>query len=132
MQDIIAENMFDSIWKYHKSHGFDAIDLTAEDTHAIENSRQIEKINLKLFSDKALLWKALQLKCPVIIGDKILREKARKINIKAYNSIWVVSQLLRDLKINLKESISILEHFRSHLHMVSVDETEINWEIENI
>jgi predicted nucleic acid-binding protein len=52
------------------------------------------KRNLRRITDKSVLWKALQLKCSLITGDKNLRSEAEEQGLEVHGSLWVIRTLV--------------------------------------
>lgn len=63
----------------------------------------------KGITDKAVLWKAMKLKCALLTGDKKLRNEAVDQNIEVYGSIWVVKMLVKYKIIAIQKGIQFLE-----------------------
>ena len=51
-------------------------------------------LDLRRFTDKSLIWKSLQLNCPLITGDKKMREIAENMGLEVHGSIWVMDELI--------------------------------------
>jgi rRNA-processing protein FCF1 len=52
------------------------------------------KRNLRRITDKSVLWKALQLKCRLVTGDKNLRSEAVEQGLEVNGSLWVIRTLI--------------------------------------
>jgi hypothetical protein len=52
---------------------------------SIEEVEEVINFNtgrdLKRFTDKSVIWKSLQLKCPMLTGDRKMREVAEKMGL---------------------------------------------------
>jgi predicted nucleic acid-binding protein len=66
-------------------------------------------LDLKRFTDKSVIWKSLQLKCPLLTGDKKMREVAEKLGIEVHGSIWVIDELISSYLISTNKAITLLE-----------------------
>ena len=65
--------------------------------------------NLKRFTDKTVIWKSLQLNCPMLTGDQRMREVAEKMNIEVHGSIWIIDELVTKTLISSEKAILLLE-----------------------
>jgi len=83
------------------------IEFTGEE---IEEVMNFDIANgLKRFTDKSVIWKSVQLNCPMLTGDKKMREIAVKIGIEVHGSIWVIDELLNTGLISSEKAIELLE-----------------------
>jgi len=65
--------------------------------------------DLKRFTDKSVIWKSLQLQCPMLTGDKKMREVAEKIGLEVHGSIWIIDELTSKNLISANKAIKLLE-----------------------
>jgi predicted nucleic acid-binding protein len=65
--------------------------------------------NLKRFTDRSVIWKSLQLKCPMLTGDKKMREVAEKMSLEVHGSIWVIRKLINSNLITTDKAIALLK-----------------------
>lgn len=65
--------------------------------------------DLKRFTDKSVIWKSIELKCPMLTGDKKMREVAEKLGIEVHGSIWVIDELIRNQLISPVKAIELLK-----------------------
>jgi predicted nucleic acid-binding protein len=66
----------------------------------------------KGITDKTVLWKSKQLKCPILTGDRKLRKEAEELGIKVYGSIWVIEQLIITEKLKKEKGVEFLEQLK--------------------
>ena len=52
------------------------------------------KKNLKRIADKSVLWKAFDLKCMILTGDKNLRLEAESRGLEVHGVLWVIKTLV--------------------------------------
>lgn len=71
------------------------------------------KRNLKRITDKSVLWKAHQLDCHLLTGDKNLRLEAQDLGIKVNGILWVVEILADSGYISNIGAIDILEKLKT-------------------
>lgn len=96
------------------------LDLTEEEEIQVQ---QLElKRNLKSFPDKTMIWKAIQLKCPLLTCDNKLRNEAKDHGIEVHGSIWVIMQLVKQNIIGKAQAIALLEQLKSVNVRLPLDE----------
>jgi predicted nucleic acid-binding protein len=92
---------------------------------------EIEEVKLfqtnrffKTLPDKTVLWKAKQLKCPLLTCDGKLRNEATEQGITVYGSIWVVITLVEATIISNQKGIDFLEKLKLINDRLPFDEIE--------
>ncbi len=70
------------------------------------------KRNLRRITDKSVLWKALQLKCTLLTGDKNLRNEAEGNGLEVHGSIWVVVMLIETKLLTNIKGIELFEKLK--------------------
>jgi len=92
---------------------------------------EIEEVKLfqtnrffKTLPDKTVLWKAKQLKCPLLTCDGKLRNEATEQGITVYGSIWVVITLVEATIISSQKGIELLEKLKLINDRLPLDEIE--------
>jgi predicted nucleic acid-binding protein len=65
--------------------------------------------DLKRFTDKSVIWKSLQLNCPLLTGDKKMREIAEEMGLEVHGSIWVIDELISSNLVSPDKAIVLLE-----------------------
>jgi len=65
--------------------------------------------NLKRFTDKSVIWKSLQIKCPMLTGDKKMKEVAESLGLEVHGSIWIIDELIANKLITRVKAISLLK-----------------------
>lgn len=78
----------------------------------------------KTLPDKTVLWKAKQLKCPLLTCDGKLRNEATEQGITVYGSIWVVITLVEATIISSQKGIGFLEKLKLINDRLPFDEIE--------
>lgn len=63
-----------------------------------EINTMITKRNLRVLTDKTVLWKSLQLKCPILTGDMKLRKEAEDFGISVYGDRSIKHKKTEGLK----------------------------------
>jgi len=59
-----------------------------------------------------LLWKAAELSCPLLTGDKKLRNEAEDMGIEVHGSIWVIENLIENEFADKIVGIKLLESLK--------------------
>ena len=80
--------------------------------------------DLKRFTDKTVIWKSLQLSCPMLTGDQRMREVAEKMNIEVHGSIWIIDELVSKALISSEKAIILLEQLLMTNSRLPKDEIE--------
>jgi rRNA-processing protein FCF1 len=60
-------------------------------------------------TDKTVLWKAIKLKCPLLTGDKKLKNEAKDQGVEVHGSIWIVIELVEKEIITKGKGIELLK-----------------------
>jgi predicted nucleic acid-binding protein len=95
------------------------------------SSNEIEEVvifktkrNLKSIPDKTILWKAIQLNCPLLTCDCKLKKEANDNGIEVHGSIWVLTELARQKIIEKQQTVQLLEQLKvtnSRLPVTEID-----------
>jgi len=80
--------------------------------------------DLKRFTDKTVIWKSLQLSCPMLTGDQRMRQVAEKMNIEVHGSIWIIDELVSKALISSEKAIILLEQLLMTNSRLPKDEIE--------
>lgn len=84
--------------------------LTANEVEEIRNF--VTKRFFKGITDKTVLWKSYQLKCPLLTGDKKLRNEAEDLKIEVHGSIWVLNELVEKGIVTKAKGAELLEKLK--------------------
>lgn len=84
--------------------------LTVEEIEEIQNFPTIRYF--KGITDKTVLWKAHKLKCPLLTGDKKLRNEAEDLKIEVHGSIWIIIILVEREIISKVKGAELLEKLK--------------------
>jgi len=71
-----------------------------------------------------VLWKALQLDCPLLTGDKKFRKEAEEQGVEVHGSIWVVECLVNNGLIDKEKGIQLLESLKNVNSTLPIDEID--------
>ena len=107
IEEIRPSGQRELIGTFIRANKLTVIEFTGEE---IEEVMNFEIANcLKRFTDKSVIWKSAQLNCPMLTGDKKMREIAVKIGIEVHGSIWVIDELFNTGLISSEKAIKLLE-----------------------
>lgn len=82
--------------------------------------------------DHSALALAIQEKCPLLTGDKDLRNAAKKEGIEVHGTIWIIEELLKQKlirQVQAKNSFSIMKTKGSRLPWGDVEKLLNKWEL---
>ncbi len=95
---------------------------------SIEEVEEVINFNtgkdLKRFTDKSVIWKSLQLKCPMLTGDRKMREVAEKMGLEVHGSIWIIDELIGNNLISTEKARILLEQLQLTDSWLPKDEIE--------
>jgi len=78
----------------------------------------------KTLTDKTVLWKAKQLKCPWLTGDAKLRSEAIEQGVTVHGSLWVIQIMVESKVITANTGIEFLEKLKMSNDRLPLDEIE--------
>jgi predicted nucleic acid-binding protein len=97
-------------------------DFSEEEIESVQNFNTQK--DLKRFTDKSVIWKSLQLSCPMLTGDQRMREVAEKMNIEVHGSIWIIEELVTKTLISGEKAKFLYEQLRLTNSRLPKDEIE--------
>ncbi len=92
VREILESDQKIQIESFIRAKKLNVFKLTAEEVEKIRKFRTMRLF--KGITDKTVLWKSYQLKCPLLTGDKKLRNEAEDLKIKVHGSIWVINEFI--------------------------------------
>lgn len=98
------------------------IEFTGEDIEEVLNFDIIKR--LKRFTDKSVIWKSVQLNCPMLTGDKNMKKIADNFGIEVHGSIWVIEELFNTDLISTEKAIELYEQLLKTNSWLPRDEIE--------
>ena len=107
IEEIIRSDQREVIEVFIRAKEIIVIDFSSEEIDEI-SSFKTEK-NFKGITDKSVLWKSLQLGCPLLTGDRKLRLEAERKGVEVHGSIWVITSLVENDLIGKVKGIQLLE-----------------------
>jgi predicted nucleic acid-binding protein len=122
IQEILESDQQLQIESFIRSKSLNVFKFTAEELVEIKNF-QTQRI-FKGITDKTVLWKSHQLKCPLLTGDKKLRNEAEDLNIEVHGSIWVINELVEKQIVTAIQGIELLEKLKLINSSLPLDEID--------
>lgn len=122
MHEILPSPQKELIETFIRAKRLIVFDFSAEEIEAVQNFNT--ERDLKRFTDKSVIWKSLQLNCPMLTGDQRMREVAEKMNIEVHGSIWIIDELVTKTLISSEKAILLLEQLLLTNSRLPKDEIE--------
>jgi len=107
VNEIIRIDQAEQIQSFIRSKQLTVYKLTSDEIEEVVNLKT--KRNLRRITDKSVLWKALQLKCRLVTGDKNLRSEAEEQGLEVNGSLWVIRTLVETKIITPVLAVGLLE-----------------------
>lgn len=92
VNEITKIDQAEQIQNFIRSKQLTVYKLSSDEIEEVINLKT--KRNLRRITDKSVLWKALQLKCRLVTGDKNLRNEAEEQGLEVHGSLWVIRTLV--------------------------------------
>ncbi len=106
VREILLSEQREQIESFIRARKLIVINL---DQDEIEEVKTFEtKRFFRGITDKSVLWKAIQLNCPLLTGDKKLRSEAMDQGIEVHGSLWVIKILVERELITNQQGIDFL------------------------
>jgi predicted nucleic acid-binding protein len=127
VNEVLESDQKMQIESFIKTNKLLVFKLSAEEVEEIKSFTT--KRFFKGITDKTVLWKSYQLKCPLLTGDKKLRNEADDLKIEVHGSIWVINELIEKEIITKIKGIELLEKIKLINASLPHDEIDkiINW-----
>jgi len=110
LKEISQSDQSDQIESFIRAKSLTVFELSADEIGTVSNL--ITKREFKGITDKSLLWKAAELSCPLLTGDKKLRNEAEDMGIEVHGSIWVIETLIENEFADKIVGIKLLESLK--------------------
>lgn len=120
--EIVQQEQIQEFETFKRTQKLTVLDLLPEEEEQVLNFKL--KRNLKSIPDKTMLWKAIQLKCPLLTCDDKLRREAIDNGIEVHGSIWVVMELAGQKIISSFKAIELLEQLKKINSRLPLDEID--------
>lgn len=120
--EIVQQQQIEEFEMFKRTQKLTILDLLQEEEEQVVNFKL--KRNLKSIPDKTMLWKAIQLKCPLLTCDDKLRKEAIDNGIEVHGSIWVLTELEKKKIIGKQKTIELLEQLKKVNTRLPFDEID--------
>ena len=120
--EIVQDEQIKEFEMFKRTQKLTVLELSAEEEDQIVNLKL--KRSLRSIPDKTMLWKAIQLKCPLLTCDDKLRKEAIDNDIEVHGSIWVVTELQKQNIIDKAKTIVLLEQLKKVNTRLPFDEMD--------
>ncbi len=107
IEEIKPPDQKDMVEAFIRAKKLTVFDFSGDDIEEVLNFNACHA--LKRLTDKSVLWKCHQLGCPMLTGDRKMKETAEEIGIEVHGSIWIIDELLKNDLITPEKAISLLE-----------------------
>lgn len=122
INEILESEQREQIEIFIRSHQLNVFNLSEQEIEDIANFKT--KRFFKTLIDKTVLWKAKQLKCPLLTGDAKLRSEAIDQGVTVHGSLWVIQIMVESKVITANAGIEFLEKLRISNDRLPLDEIE--------
>jgi len=122
IEEIIRSDQREVIEVFIRAKEIIVIDFSAEEIGQIYGFKT-EK-NFKGITDKSVLWKSIQLGCPLLTGDRKLRLEAETQGVEVHGTIWVITSLVENGLIDKAKGIKLLELLKEVNSSLPFDEID--------
>lgn len=108
--EILESEQREQIEIFIRSKKLTVFELSEAEIEEVEKFKT--KRLFKTLIDKSVLWKPLQLKCPLLTGDGKLRSEAIDQGVTVHGSLWVIRTLVEQKIISAESGIAFLEKLK--------------------
>ncbi len=110
VDEILRLEQAEQIQNCIRSKQLTVFNFSADEIDEVVNLKT--KRTLRRIADKSVLWKALQLKCKLLTGDKSLRSEAEENGLEVHGSIWVVMMIIEAKLLSTAKGIELYEKLK--------------------
>lgn len=110
VNEILRLEQAEQIQNFTRSKQLTVFKFSADEIEEVVNLKT--KRTLRRITDKSVLWKALQLKCKLLTGDKSLRSEAEEKGLEVHGSIWVVMMIVETKLLSAAKGIDLFEKLK--------------------
>lgn len=122
VSEILRLEQAKQIQSFIRSKQLTVISFSADEIDEIVHLKT--KRVLRRIADKSVLWKALQLKCELLTGDKSLRNEAEENGLEVHGSIWVVMMIVEAKLLSVAKGIELYEKLKTVNDSLPKDEID--------
>ncbi len=110
VNEILRLEQAERIQNFIRSKQLTVFSFSSDEIDELVNLKT--KRMLRRIADKSVLWKALQLKCKLLTGDKSLRSEAEEKGLEVHGSIWVVMMIVETKLLSAAKGIDLFEKLK--------------------
>jgi len=122
IQEIKQSDQKEAIEVFIRAKELNVIEFKPDEIGEIEQFKTSK--NFKGITDKSILWKSIQLDCPLITGDRKLRMEAENYGVEVHGSIWVIESLVENDMISKAKGIQLLVSLKQVNSSLPFDEID--------
>ena len=122
IQEIKLSDQKAAIEAFIRAKDLTVIEFTSDEIGEIEGFETNK--SFKGITDKSVLWKSLQLDCPLLTGDRKLRIEAEGHGVEVHGAIWVIVRLVENCMISKVKGIQLLESLKQVNSSLPFDEID--------
>ncbi len=120
--EILESEQREEIELFIRSRQLTVFVLSEKEIEEVENFKT--KRFFKTLIDKTVLWKAKQLRCPLLTGDAKLRSEATDQGITVHGSLWVIRMMVESKVATANAGIEFLKKLKVINDRLPLDEIE--------
>lgn len=110
VNEILRLEQAEQIQNFIRSKQLTVFSFSSDEIEIVVNLKT--KRTLRRIADKSVLWKALQLKCLLLTGDKSLKNEAEENGLEVHGSIWVVTLLVEEKLLSVIKGVEMFEKLK--------------------
>lgn len=122
IQEIRQSDQKEEIEVFIRAKELKIIEFTSDEIGEIEGLKT--RKSFKGITDKSVLWKSLQLDCPLLTGDRKLRSEAENQGVEVHGTIWVIACLVEKDLIEMTKAIQLLKKLKQINSSLPFDEID--------
>ncbi len=107
LNEILRLEQAEQIQKFIRSKQLIVFSFSSQEIDEVVNLKT--KRMLRRIADKSVLWKALQLNCQLLTGDKSLKNEAEESGLEVHGSIWVVMKIVDSKLVSAEKGIQLYQ-----------------------
>jgi predicted nucleic acid-binding protein len=111
VSEILRSHQREQVESFIRAKKLIVFELSIDEIDCIRNFKTTRFF--KGITDKTVLWKSQQLNCPLLTGDKKIRNEAEDLNIEVHGSIWVIQKLITDEVVSKQAGTVLLEKLKA-------------------
>jgi len=122
IQEIKKSDQKEAIEVFIRAKELNVIEFSPDEIGEISEFKTNK--SFKGITDKSVLWKSLQLECPLLSGDKKLRVEAESQGVEVHGTIWVIERLVDNNMISKAKGVHLLEYLKRVNSSLPLDEID--------